>query len=133
MADLVYVDEQRSQANQVVRSAVVSGQFSAEQVAVVLPERTLEDTIDLILAHHCKALIADYRLSEYMPEVDFNGVELVKEYQRRFERFPCFVATSFAGEAVQESVDTNIIFPKSDFLRGASAGEASEPELPFFC
>ena len=132
MAELVYVDEQGSQAREVVRSAVASGQFSAEQVAAVIPENTLEGTIDLILAQNCKALIADYRLSEHMPEVDFDGVELVKEYQRRFDRFPCFVATSFAEEAIREPVDTNIIFPKSDFLRSTGEGEASKPELPFF-
>ena len=132
MAELVYVDEQKSQANQVVRSAVASGQFSAKQIAVVLPKQTLEDTIDLILTHNCKALIADYRLSEHMAGVGFNGVELVKEYRRRFDRFPVFVATSFAGEAVQEPVDTNIVFPKSDFLGSGGASKAPEPELPFF-
>lgn len=132
MAELVYVDEQRSQANQVVRSAVASGQFSAAQIAVVLPKHTLEGTIELILAHHSKALIADYRLSDHMSGVDFSGVDLVKEFQSRFYRFPCFVATSYAEEAVQESIDTNIVFPKSDFLRAGGADEALESELPFF-
>ena len=132
MAELVYVDEQRSQGRQVVRSAVASGQFSEEQVAAMLPEDTLEGTIDVILAQHCKALIADYRLSEHMAGVDFNGVDLVREYQRRFDGFPCFVATSFAEEAVRESIDTNIIFAKSDFLRARVGVEGSEPGLPFF-
>ena len=109
----------------------MSGQFTRNQVAVVLPERRLDATIELILTHHCKALIADYRLSDYMSEVEFSGVDLVMEYRRRFDGFPCFVATSFAGEAIQESIDTNIIFPKSDFLR-AKSGEPSESELPFF-
>ena len=132
MAELVYVDEQRAQANEVVRSAVASGQFSKEQVAAVLPEHTLEATIDVILGFHCKALVADYQLSEHMAGVDFNGVELVKAYQKRFDGFPCFVATSYADQAVQESIDTNIIFPKSDFLRAGKESEAREPELPFF-
>ena len=132
MAELVYVDEQESQANQVVRSAVASGHFAEDQVAAVLPEPTLEATIESILAHHCRALIADYRLSEHMAEVEFNGAELVREYQRRFDRFPCFVATSFAEEAIQESIDTNIVFPKSDFLLAGSSGESFDTELPFF-
>ncbi len=114
MAELVYVDEQKSQAN----------------VAALQPQPTLEATIESILAHHCRALIADYRLSEHMAEVEFNGVELVLAYQWRFHRFPCFVATSFAGEAIQESIDTNIIFPKSDFLLAGGTGK--ETELPFF-
>ena len=132
MAELVYVDEQQSQGHQVMRSAVASGQFTADQVTMILPEPSLEATIESIVAHHCKALIADYQLSEHMAEVNFNGADLVREYQRRFDGFPCFVATAFAEEAIQESIDTNIIFPKSDFLRAGGAGETLDPELPFF-
>ena len=133
MAELVYVDEQESQANQVVRSAVLSGHFAQDQVAALLPEPTLEATIELILAHHCKALIADYRLSEHMAEVEFNGADLVREYQLRFDRFPCFIATSFAEEAIHEQIDTNIVFPKSDFLLpGGGSAESLDTELPFF-
>ena len=132
MAQLVYVDEQESQANEVVRSAVASGHFGEHEVAALQPQPTLEATIESILAHHCRALIADYRLSEHMAEVEFNGVELVLAYQRRFHGFPCFVATSFAGEAIQESIDTNIIFPKSDFLLSGGSGESMDTELPFF-
>ena len=86
----------------------------------------------MIAGYHCSALIADYRLSEHMAGVEFNGAELVQEYQRRFDRFPCFVATSFAEEAIQESIDTNIVFPKSDFLRAGGSGESPDSELPFF-
>lgn len=133
MAELVYVDEQKSQGNEVVRSAVFSGHFAIDQVVALLPERTLEATVESVLAHHCKALIADYRLSEYKADVEFNGAELVQEYQRRFDRFPCFVATSYAGEAIRETIDTNIVFPKSDFLVSGSGGaEPSDTELPFF-
>lgn len=132
MAELVYVDEQTSQANEVVRSAVTSGYFREHEVAAMQPEPTLAATIESILPHHCRALIADYRLSEHMAEVEFNGVELVRAYQQRFHRFPCFVATSFAGEAIQESIDTNIIFPKSDFLLARGSGGSLDTELPFF-
>ena len=137
MAELVYVDEQPAQANQVLRSAVASKQFTEDEVAKVIPAASIEETIDVILAHHCKVLITDYKLSEHKADVEFTGAELVREFQRRFDRFPCFVTTSFAKEAVDSALDINIIFPKSDFLdidmASDIAGEASrESELPFF-
>ena len=133
MVELVYVDEVEAQANQVVRSAVSSGYFDKDQVVPLQPEPTLEATIELILEHNCSALIADYQLSEHMAMVEFNGAELVQEYQRRFDRFPCFVATAYAEEAIEETIDANIVFPKSDFLRSdPGSAVSSDSELPFF-
>ena len=118
MAELVYVDEQLTQANQVLRSAVVSKQFAKNDVASVIPASTIEETIDMILEFQCKVLITDYRLSDHKADVQFSGVDLVREFLKRFERFPCFVTTSYANEAVNDVLDTNMIFPKSDFLHG---------------
>ena len=133
MAELVYVDEQNTQANQVLRSAVVSEQFTQNEVAMVIPAATIDETIDIILEQQCKVLIADYKLSDHKADVEFTGADLVREFQRRFAKFPCFVTTSFAAEAINETLDTNMIFPKSDFLSSESAfGEAAQSELPFF-
>ena len=133
MAELVYVDEQSGQARQVLRSAVASDQFTMDQVAEVMPASGIEETIELILAHECKVLITDYRLSEHKADVEFTSADLVREFQRRFDRFPCFVTTAFAEEAVDEPIDTNIIYPKSDFLGGdPAADEGRVSDLPFF-
>ena len=133
MAELVYVDEQQAQVDQVLRSAVVSGQFTQDEVRRIIPAASIDETIETILSYHCKVLITDYRLSEYKADVEFTGTDLVREFLQRFERFPCFVTTSFAKEAVDEALDTNIIFPKSDFLDGNLAGKSlSASELPFF-
>ena len=133
MAELVYVDEQPGQAHQVLRSAVASDQFAMDQVAEVTPATSIGETIELILAHECKVLITDYRLSEHKADVEFSGADLVREFQRRFDRFPCFVTTAFAEEAVNEPIDTNIVYPKSDFLGGDRVGEEGRvSDLPFF-
>ena len=128
MAELVYVDEQETQANQVLRVAVVSKEFTQDEVARVIPSATINETIDIILEYNCKVLIADYKLSEHKADVEFTGADLVREFQRRFARFPCFVTTSFTAEAINEALDTNMIFPKSDFLSGSEGIS----ELPFF-
>ena len=133
MAELVYVDEQSGQARQVLRSAVASDQFTMDQVAEVMPASGIDETIELILAHECKVLITDYRLSEHKADVEFTGADLVRAFQRRFDRFPCFVTTAFAEEAVDEPIDTNIIYPKSDFLGGDRVVEEGRvSDLPFF-
>ena len=133
MPELVYVDEQPGQANQVLRSAVASEQFSQDQVVPVIPASTVEETIGLVVAHDCKVMVTDYRLSEHKADVDFTGADLVRAIQRRFDRFPCFVTTAFAAEAIDEKLDTNIIFPKSDFLGSEEMGRPGHPsELPFF-
>ena len=133
MVELVYVDEQEMQARQVLRSAVASKQFEQNEVKDLMPAPGLDETIQLVLAQDCKVLITDYRLSDHKPDVEFSGADLVREFQRRFDRFPCFVTTSFPEEAVTEPIDTNIIFPKSDFLGGdADVEEEQVSELPFF-
>lgn len=133
MAELVYVDEQEAQANQVLRSAVTSEQFNQNEVVSIIPAASIDETIELILSYQCKVLITDYRLSEHKADVEFNGADLVREFQRRFDRFPCFVTTAFADQAVDDELDINIIFPKSDFLGGDLAGESlQKSELPFF-
>ena len=84
----MYVDEQPGQANQVLRSAVASDQFTVAQVAEVMPASSIGETIEMILAHKCKVLITDYRLSEHKADVEYSGADLVREFQRRFDRFP---------------------------------------------
>ena len=134
MAKLVYVDEQKTQANQVLRVAVVSKQFTQDEVAMVIPSATIDETIDIILEYNCKVLIADYKLSDHKADVEFTGADLVREFQRRFARFPCFVTTSFTAEAINEALDANMIFPKSDFLSSGegSLDKSTQSELPFF-
>lgn len=129
LAELVYIDEQRAQANKVLRSAVASGEFTQDQVCAIVPESTLEDTIQQIIELHCKVLITDYRLSDHKDDVEFNGADLIKAFQDRFADFPCFVTTSFPDQAVDETLDTNMVFPKSDFL---NREEARNSDLPFF-
>ena len=85
-------------------------------------------TIDKILDYECKVLITDYRLYEYNADVEFSGIDLIMEFQKRFFMFPCFVTTAYAVEASSAGFDINIIFPKSDFLDANN----NVSELPFF-
>ena len=129
MVELIYIDEQRNEGNKVVRSAVSSGEFSENQVAALEPLNTLDETIEKILEYDCKVLITDYLLAEHNSGVEFSGTDLIIEFQRRFAEFPCFVTTTFSSDAVNNGLDVNIIFPKSDFL---DREDHETSELPFF-
>ena len=128
MTEIIYIDEQSDQRWEVVRAAVHSGLFTQNQVEAIEPSNSLDETIDTILGYKCKVLITDYRLNEHKAGVEFNGIDLIREFQKRFDMFPCFVTTSFAGAASEDGFDINIIFPKSDFID--SNNRAST--LPFF-
>lgn len=127
MVDLVYIDEEPAQGRRVIRSAVQSGFFDQDQVEFIPPLNTIEETISRLLEYDFKVLITDYRLSDHNPQVTFNGTDLITAFRERYMKFPCFVTTSFAEEAAGELIDTNLIFPKSDFI-----GQDTTSELPFF-
>ena len=129
MTELLYVDEQLSQRNLFIRAAVNSALFEKDQVAAIEPSNCIKETIEKILEYEIKVLIVDYRLDDHAPDVQFNGVQLVKTFQERFDKFPCFVTTAFAREAAQDNYDINLVFSKSEFL---DTENDPLPELPFF-
>ena len=128
MNEIIYIDEQPIQRREVQQAAVSSGFFTQDQVETLEPSNTVDETIDTILGYKCKVLITDYRLNEHKAGVEFNGIDLIREFQNRFLMFPCFVTTAFAGEASTAGFDINIIFPKSDFIDGKN----NASDLPFF-
>ncbi|KAA3502765.1 hypothetical protein DXM27_07315 [Rhizobium rhizogenes] len=130
MTVLLYIDEEPAQGNRVVRAAYRSGYFSKEEVDTVTPLPTVDEMIEYIVSVDCKVLISDYRLGEKMKGVKYNGLDLIREFLSRHEDFPCFLTTNWVGEALNEHVDVNFIFPKSDL--DPDAGSAVKTELPFF-
>ena len=131
MINIVYVDEQPEEASKFLRAASESKQFTIDQFVELQPKATVDETIEIVNASCCKALITDYRLNEYDCNVGFNGADLVREWQRQYYRFPCFVVTAFAGQAIHENLDTNIIHSKSDIF-GNDGTPRKELDLPFF-
>ena len=59
MAELMYVDEQQTQVDQVLRSAVASGQFTQNEVKGIIPSANINETIEAIRSSQCKVLIAE--------------------------------------------------------------------------
>ena len=81
------------------------------------PLSNLEEMIECIIKIAPDAIISDYRLNELKTDikynVPYNGVDLVEEYQRIRNDFPCFVLTALDDEAVNSSNDVNIVYVKN--------------------
>lgn len=134
MPKLIYVDEQDDQRRAILRAAILSEQFSDNDVISVDPLPELQDMIDEIDAQHPDVLITDYRLNEYKAGVKYSGIDLVVAYQARHQGFPCFVTTGFARDAAGEAahdVDINSIYSKEETQQTSDETLASSP-LPFF-
>jgi hypothetical protein len=128
MPELLYIDEVSGQRNLVLQAAVRSKHFSQTTVKGEEPRATIAETIELIESLGCKVLIADFRLKEFAPHVEFNGDELISAFLERHEGFPCFVTTARADEAADGDIDVNLVFSKSEALRE----DDDVHTLPFF-
>src|SRR5947199_4826225 len=103
MMTLVYVDEQESARNDMIRTVYLSEYFDAGDVKVLDPSTNIDETIEQIEALHPDALITDYVLSEHKAGVGYTGSDLVLKFQERHKDFPCFVTTGYATDAATQA------------------------------
>jgi DNA-binding NarL/FixJ family response regulator len=91
---------------------------TSEQIIIVaeFPQPTLEEMIQTIIKINPDAIITDFMLNEKKTSikygVEYNGIDLVKNFTSKRDGFPCFVMTSFDDDAVKESDDVNIVYIK---------------------
>jgi len=102
---IIYVDETDEEIRTFQRYA--SADFD---VIPLKPLPTLDAMVELIMAEKFDAIISDYKLKEGAPEVTYDGIELVQKIEEIREGFPCFVLTSYDGDAAQEADDVNLVY-----------------------
>ncbi len=129
MHKFIYIDEQKDQRDQFLQAAFTSSVFSQNDGEAIGPKSDIDQMIEVILEFKPKALIADHLLNEFDPDIQFNGVELIKKFQNQFIDFPCFVVTSFSEQAAKVNYDVNLIFSKN-YVLGNEPN--SQPTLSFF-
>jgi DNA-binding NarL/FixJ family response regulator len=122
---IAYIDEQKKEIRKFQRK--LEGTFD---VVGMLPKEDLDDFVEDILKSGVSAVVVDHKLSEYRVDVThpvrYDGVELVNTILEIRSEFPCFVLTSFDEEAIQESKDVNLIYPKDSL--DMKVGETTFPE-----
>ncbi|UKJ21895.1 hypothetical protein L6Y89_02535 [Enterobacter mori] len=91
---------------------------TSEKIEIIdeFPKSTLEEMINVIIKLNPDAVITDFMLNEKKTSinygVEYNGIQLVKEFLSIRDGFPCFVMTSLDDDAVKESDDVNIVYVK---------------------
>ena len=82
----------------------------------LLPKANIEEMLGVIFDKHADAVVTDFRLNEIRKyvkyNVNYNGVDLIKELRKNREAFPSFVMTSHDDEAVNDTDDVNVVYIK---------------------
>ena len=76
-----------------------------------------QEMIEMIFNINPDAIITDFRLNDMKTDIKYNvpydGVELVEEFLKYRQGFPCFVLTAFDDYAINASEDVNKVYVKN--------------------
>lgn len=81
---------------------------------IVHPEFELDDMVEFIITESPEAVVTDFRLKDKEPQVTYDGVDLIKKIKEIKSKLPCFVLTSYEGEAINVALDVNWIHDKEE-------------------
>lgn len=105
---ILYIDEEELWRDNFTR--YTHEEFDVETIA---PVEDQDELIAYIKSSTAKAVILDHLLSEKMPEINYDGVDIVKTLKQSNERFPLFVLTSHDIKAMEQAEDVNYVYPKN--------------------
>lgn len=83
-------------------------------LVIVHPKFQLNEMVDFIIEEAPEAVVSDFRLKDKEPRVTYDGVDLVKKLKSIKTKLPCFVLTSYEGEAINVALDVNWIHDKEE-------------------
>ena len=117
MYRILFIDEEKdtlSDFEDYIESFIPEIQFD---IITSMPLGEIDDMIDYIIKVNPDALIVDFWLNEKKIDikytVKYNGVDLVEEFKKTRQKFPCFVLTARDTDAVGASEDVNIVYTKN--------------------
>lgn len=91
------------------------------EVKPLLPIPSKVEMIDRIIEEKPDAIIVDYQLNRVKKDIgniqiNYNGAALILEFLNKRTGFPCFIASSYENDAVDDkkTMDVNIIYSKSE-------------------
>lgn len=117
MYKILFIDEEKDTLQDFEDFVEKSPLKARLEPITLFPLGDLDEMIENIIKIAPDALISDYRLNELKTDikynVPYNGVDLVEEFQRIRNLFPCFVLTALDDEAVNSSNDVNIVYVKN--------------------
>ncbi len=113
MYKIIFIDEVEADIRRFQRYVHQKDTDKQFEVIGQIPLENIDEFIDNMMSDNIDAIISDFQLSEYMPKIRYNGVELIEKILKQREKFPCFVMTSHDDQAVATSADVNIVYIKA--------------------
>lgn len=117
---VLFIDEQKDEHEKFL-NFVEKNKINDIEPLIETPEPSINEMIEKILILNPDAIITDFNLNEYKTlvkhNVAYDGVELIEEFLKIREAFPCFVITSYDGDAINETHDVNLVYVKNEFNR----------------
>lgn len=114
---ILLIDEQLEDIDSFLDYVENSSISESFQVEKTYPLETIEEMIEYIISSNPDAIITDFLLNDIKKyikyNVPYNGVDIVNEFLKIKEKFPCFIITSFDSQAINSANDVNIVYVKS--------------------
>jgi DNA-binding NarL/FixJ family response regulator len=114
---ILLIDEEKDTFDDFKDYLDISSTKDSIEVIEMFPLEEISEMIEVIFKINPDAIITDFRLNEMKTDIDYNvpydGVELVEEFLKYRQSFPCFVLTAFDDLAVSASEDVNKIYIKN--------------------
>ena len=105
---IVYIDDSAQDARSVQRA--LHKHFI---VHAIRPNESLDELIDQIFAYRPDAVIADFRLTDMIINIGYDGYQVIQTILDTKDKFPVFILTSNQGDAFAEVDDVNFVYEKS--------------------
>lgn len=114
---ILLIDEEKDTFDDFKDYLDISSTKDSIEVIEMFPLGDLSEMIEVIFKINPDAIITDFRLNEMKTDINYNvpydGVELVEEFLKFRQGFPCFVLTAFDDLAVSASEDVNKVYIKN--------------------
>lgn len=113
---IVFIDEEQESLDDFLYYINRSTHKTMIESIVLKPEPEISDMINKIITINPDIIISDYMLNEAVGELGYNvsydGTELIMEFLKIREGFPCFVMTALDDEAIVSIDDVNMVYIK---------------------
>ena len=121
---VAYVDENNRDIQNFQRRV-----YEILDVLPFFPKPDIDEFVEELLTSGAEAFIVDFRLNEYRTDVEYpinyDGTEVVEKILAIRKGFPCFVLTSYDGDAIQKTSDVNYVYPKNILVPEKQPGQTS--------
>lgn len=135
---IIFVDEQIEEQNDFKAAFADLIRTGEVNVVTLFPAESLDEMIDTIRQENPDALVSDWNLNEKKDDlpryyvVSYYGSELVEEFLRIREGFPCFIASSYDSDASRSKSikDVNLVYSKEVDIENHSDNQDKHLTFP---